>query len=32
MCHANIKIPLHSRINFITGTNGSGKSAFVAAL
>jgi structural maintenance of chromosomes protein 6 len=32
MCHANMEIPLHSRINFITGANGSGKSAIVAAV
>lgn len=32
LCHANLKISLHSRVNVICGENGSGKSAILAAL
>lgn len=32
MCHSNLEINLNERINFITGRNGSGKSAVMAAL
>ena len=32
MCHKNLYLALNSRVNFITGRNGSGKSAVIAAL
>ena len=32
MCHENLKIDLCPRINYITGQNGSGKSAILIAL
>jgi chromosome segregation ATPase len=32
MCHANAKVELGPRINYITGENGSGKSAILTAL
>lgn len=32
MCHENLYIDFGKRINFILGTNGSGKSAIMAAL
>lgn len=32
MCHANLRIDFGKRINFLLGTNGSGKSAIMAAL
>lgn len=32
MCHANAKVDLGPRINYITGENGSGKSAILTAL
>ncbi|XP_004523654.1 structural maintenance of chromosomes protein 6 [Ceratitis capitata] len=32
MCHANYCIELHSRVNFMVGRNGCGKSAILAAL
>lgn len=32
MCHSNLEIELGDRVNFITGQNGSGKSAILTAL
>ncbi|CAN0288032.1 unnamed protein product, partial [Phaeothamnion confervicola] len=32
MCHHNLTIDLHRRVNFINGSNGAGKSAILAAL
>ncbi|XP_037805472.1 structural maintenance of chromosomes protein 6 [Lucilia sericata] len=32
MCHSNLVIDFHSRVNFLVGSNGSGKSAVLAAL
>lgn len=32
MCHSNLQIELDDRVNFITGQNGSGKSAILTAL
>ena len=32
MCHSNLEIKFNSMINFITGRNGSGKSAIMTAL
>ncbi|XP_055379842.1 structural maintenance of chromosomes protein 6 isoform X2 [Condylostylus longicornis] len=32
MCHSNLKIDLCSRVNFLIGANGSGKSAILTAL
>jgi chromosome segregation ATPase len=32
MCHDSFSLELHDRVNFITGQNGSGKSAFLTAL
>ncbi|XP_065365152.1 structural maintenance of chromosomes protein 6 [Calliphora vicina] len=32
MCHSNLVIDFHSRVNFLVGNNGSGKSAILAAL
>ena len=32
MCHESLNLPLNNRVNFITGRNGSGKSAVIAAL
>lgn len=32
MCHNNLEIELGSRVNFVTGQNGSGKSAILTAL
>lgn len=32
MCHSNLEVTFNRRINFVTGRNGSGKSAVMAAL
>ncbi|XP_073832880.1 structural maintenance of chromosomes 6 [Musca autumnalis] len=32
MCHSNLTVEFHSRVNFLVGSNGSGKSAILAAL
>ncbi|XP_061389383.1 structural maintenance of chromosomes protein 6 [Musca vetustissima] len=32
MCHSNLIVEFHSRVNFLVGSNGSGKSAILAAL
>uniref|UniRef100_A0A1I8NV53 Rad50/SbcC-type AAA domain-containing protein n=1 Tax=Stomoxys calcitrans TaxID=35570 RepID=A0A1I8NV53_STOCA len=32
MCHSNLLVEFHSRVNFLVGSNGSGKSAVLAAL
>lgn len=32
MCHSNLAVEFHSRVNFLVGSNGSGKSAVLAAL
>lgn len=32
MCHSNLEISFNPRVNFISGRNGSGKSAVMAAL
>uniref|UniRef100_A0A1B0FCJ7 Rad50/SbcC-type AAA domain-containing protein n=1 Tax=Glossina morsitans morsitans TaxID=37546 RepID=A0A1B0FCJ7_GLOMM len=32
MCHSNLRIEFNSRVNFLVGRNGSGKSAILAAL
>lgn len=32
MCHSNLELKFNQMINFITGRNGSGKSAIMAAL
>lgn len=32
MCHANLEVSFNKRVTFVTGKNGSGKSAIMAAL